>query len=127
MKTRNEIITELVDALKFFFNDYSDTPLSKHAAFAVFAALSQTLPQMIEPKKYFKKVQPSDNGKFVTVSFTDGEEKHGILLDVIGEDDARVWFPHTLSDKGGHGSNAIVNIYQIVSVGPNAHIEIPFF
>jgi len=72
-------------------------------------------------------VNPSDTGKFVTVYFTDEGKKDGILLDVIGEDDCRVYFPHTSNDEGGTGSNAIVGSDQIVAIGPVAHIKIPLF
>jgi len=72
-------------------------------------------------------VKPSDTGKFVTVCFTDSGMMDGILLDVIGEDDVRVWFPHTTNDEGGTGSNAIVGSDQIVTIGPVAYIEIPLF
>ena len=73
------------------------------------------------------KVKPSDTGKFVTVYFTDTGKQDGILLDVIGEDDCRVYFPHTSNDGGGIGSNAIVGSNQIVAIGPESRIEIPLF
>jgi len=78
-------------------------------------------------RKTMKKVKPSDTGKFVTVYFTDLGKRDGILLDVIGEDDVRVYFPHTSNDEGGTGSNAIVGTEQIVAIGPQAYIEIPLF
>lgn len=72
-------------------------------------------------------VNPSDVGKFVTVYFSDAGKTDGILLDVIGEDDCRVWFPHTVNEEGGTGSNAIVGSDQIVAIGPEAYIKIPLF
>lgn len=74
-----------------------------------------------------RKVKPNDTGKFVTVYFTDEGKKDGILLNVIGEEDARVYFPHTENDKDGIGSNAIVSVDQIIAIGPKVVIEIPLF
>ncbi len=74
-----------------------------------------------------KKVEPSDVGKFVTVYFSDEGKTDGILLDVIDEEDCRVFFPHTTNDRGGVGTNAIVGSDQIVAIGPVAYIAIPMF
>ena len=74
-----------------------------------------------------RKLKPNDTGRFVTVYFSDEGKKDGILLAVSGEDDCRVYFPHTVNDEGGIGSNAFIRVDQIVAIGPQAHIEIPLF
>ena len=74
-----------------------------------------------------RKLKPNDTGRFVTVYFSDEGKKDGILLGVINEYDCRVYFPHTVNDEGGIGSNVLVGVGQIVAIGPQAHIEIPLF
>jgi len=54
MKTRNEIITESVNALRACFNYYSDIPLPVLVASAVDSCLRRTLPHNIPTEQWQK-------------------------------------------------------------------------
>lgn len=69
MKTRNEIITECVGAMRACFNYYSDNPLPPTVASAVFAALSRTLPNKI-PTDQWQKIADQYEARVL-------EEDHG--------------------------------------------------
>ena len=74
-----------------------------------------------------RKLTQNDVGKFVTVYFIDEGKQDGILLDLLGEDDCRVWFPQTPRTEGGWGSQSIVEVGQIVAKGPLVEIKFPKF
>jgi hypothetical protein len=72
------------------------------------------------------KLNDADLGKFVTVYFCDEGKKDGILLEFLGDTDARVFFPASVDDDIPDVS-VVTCATQIVAVGPKLNITFPKF
>ena len=69
-----------------------------------------------------RKLNDTDLGKFVTVYFVDEGKRDGILLEFLGDTDARVWFPSSTEEGESEVSEVDCN-NQIVAVG----LDFPLF
>jgi hypothetical protein len=73
-----------------------------------------------------KKVKATDTGKFVTV-YVPGEGKSdAVLLEVVDEI-AEVWYPHIQNESGGVGERVMVEVANIVALGPSVAVNVPLF
>jgi len=73
-----------------------------------------------------KKIKSQDTGCFVTV-YTPGEGKSDAVLLEVVDDIAEVWYPHLQNDAGGAGERVMVEVSNIVALGPPVAINVPLF
>ena len=72
------------------------------------------------------KLKKSDLGKFVTVYFRDEGKRDGILLELLGDTDARVFFPAS-TDEDTPDTTEVDCENQIIAVGPKLVVTFPRF
>lgn len=71
--------------------------------------------------------KPSDAGRYVAIREDSNAtgKRLGIIIEVLDEEDARVWHPNLNREEGGRGTARIVNINKVIAFGDWVEIDYP--
>ncbi len=70
---------------------------------------------------------PTDTKKWVTTFDSKTGKRDAILIEVIDEENARVWFPQVKRSDGSRGAVAILTPEDIIEIGPDVELKMVCF